>query len=131
MPVLYHSTHVLSYRQQENQENWAQPLSILQGRQKHYLNTNALPQTNEINSKVQVPLMVAVKYTNKISVVILSFQKEKWSIVSSVCILYFLFFHVEMLQWTSLNIKEKAEKILLTIHSTIIHIQDRRSKLRM
>lgn len=75
--------------------------------------------------------MVAVKYTNKISVVILSFQKEKWSIVSSVCILYFLFFHVEMLQWTSLNIKEKAEKTLLTIHSTIIHIQDRRSKLRM
>lgn len=51
MPVLYHSTYVLPYRQRENQENQAQPLSILQGRQKHYLNTNALPQTNEINSK--------------------------------------------------------------------------------
>lgn len=127
MPVLYHSTHTLSYRRGANP---AQPLSIPQGRQKHYLNTSALPQTNEINRIVKTD--VAVKYTNKISEVILSFQKEKQSINSSVCILYFLlFFPVEMLQWTSLNIKEKAEKILLNIHRTIIHMQDRRIKIRM
>lgn len=36
--------------------------------------------------------MVAVKYMNKISVVMLSFLKEKQSVNSSVCILYFLLF---------------------------------------
>lgn len=125
MPVLYHSTHVLCSRPRANR---AQPLSIPQGRQKHYLNTSVFPQTNEINTKVRV----AVKYTNKISVVILSFLKEKQSINKSVCILYFLlFFPVEMLQSTSLNTKEKAEKILLAIHTTIIHTQDRRIRIRM
>lgn len=54
--------------------------------------------------------MVAVKYMNKISVAILSYLKEKQSINSSVCILYFLFFPVEMLQWISLNIEKKEEK---------------------
>ncbi|KAI1236614.1 hypothetical protein IHE44_0014867 [Lamprotornis superbus] len=69
MPVLYHSTHVLCSRPRANR---AQPLSIPQGRQKHYLNTSVFPQTNEINTKVRV----AVKYTNKI---ILKTGMQAWT----------------------------------------------------